>query len=94
MLDLYSFYFLIQGKKWISNPQTQNGSLHKSSPFDRLTDDVVLRIFSFLQSTQLALCGRVSRRWHVLAWEPQLWSTIVLSGDHLSADRALKVITF
>lgn len=65
----------------------------RSSPFDRLTDDVVLRVFSFLPSAQLALCGRVSRRWHVLAWEPQLWSTIVLSGDNVPADRALKVLS-
>jgi F-box/leucine-rich repeat protein 7 len=53
-----------------------------------------LRILSYLPSAQLALCGRVCRRWHVLAWEPQLWSTIVLTGDNLSVDRALKVIQF
>lgn len=85
----------MKGKKWIT-PQTQtqiHGGSYKSSPFDRLTDDMVVRIFSFLPSMQLALCARVSRRWHVLAWEPQLWSTIVLSGENLSVDRALKVKT-
>lgn len=60
-------------------------------PFERLTDDLVLRVFSFLASSQLALCGRVCRRWHVLAWQPQLWSTVELTGDNLSVDRALKV---
>lgn len=88
-LVLMFLYDVAQGKKW----QTQQTLLHnyKSSVFERLSDDLVLRIFSFLVSSQLALCGRVCRRWHVLAWEPQLWSTITLSGDNLSADRALKV---
>ena len=85
----------LQGKKWAPHTSSQTQlpahGTYKSSVFERLTDDVVVRIFSFLPSSQLALCGRVCRRWHVLAWEPQLWSTIVLSGDNLSVDRALKV---
>ena len=76
-----------KGKKW----STSTSSAHKTSLFDRLSDDLLLRIFSLLTSSELAVCGRVCRRWHVLAWQPQLWSTIVLTGDNLSVDRALKV---
>jgi len=78
-----------KGKKW----STSTSSAHKTSLFDRLSDDLLLRIFSLLTSSELAVCGRVCRRWHVLAWQPQLWSTIVLTGDNLSVDRALKSIT-
>lgn len=50
-----------------------------------------MHIFSYLSSAQLVLCSRVCRRWHVLAWEPQLWSVVSLSGESVPADRALKV---
>ena len=76
---------LLQGKKWSTT------STHKTSLFERLTDDLLLRIFSLLTSSEVAVCGRVCRRWHVLAWQPQLWSTIILTGENLSVDRALKV---
>ena len=83
------FFFSRQGKRWAT--PTQSGGNYKFSYFERLTDDVLLRVFSFLSSTQLALCSRVCRRWHVLAWEPHLWSSVYLSGENLPADRALKV---
>ncbi|XP_032790547.2 LOW QUALITY PROTEIN: F-box/LRR-repeat protein 7 [Daphnia magna] len=83
-----------KGKRWVTPSLSQQlGGSFKFSYFDQLTDDVLLRVFSFLSSSHLALCSRVCRRWHVLAWEPQLWSSIYLSGDNLHTDRALKSIT-
>ncbi|KAK2719325.1 F-box/LRR-repeat protein 7-like isoform X1 [Artemia franciscana] len=71
-----------KGKKW-----------GRGSGFDRLPDDVVLKIFSNMSSTQLCNMARVNRRFYALAWEPQLWTRINLSGEQLNADKALKTLT-
>lgn len=55
-----------------------------------LPDHLLVRIFSFLTSTELASCALVSRRWLGLAWDPQLWHTITLQGEDVSGDKALK----
>ncbi len=60
---------------------------------DTLPDPVLLQVLSYLCTPQLCRCARVSRRWYNLAWDPRLWSTIRLTGELLSADRALKVLT-
>ncbi|GBL87412.1 F-box/LRR-repeat protein 7 [Araneus ventricosus] len=65
---------------------------HKSSLFDRLPDELILRIFSFLSSNQLCVCARVCRRWYFLAWEPQLWTTVCLSSEKINVDRGLKTL--
>lgn len=66
--------------------------LPRSSYFDRLTDQLILKIFSFLSTNQLCVCARACRRWYFLAWEPQLWTTITLTGEKINADRALKTL--
>lgn len=66
--------------------------LHKSSPFDRLTDELVVKIFSYLTTSELCSCARVCRRWHCLAWEPRLWTSVTLCGEGMSGDRAIKSI--
>ncbi|XP_075221351.1 F-box and leucine-rich repeat protein 7 [Lycorma delicatula] len=63
---------------------------NKASCFDRLPDDVVLKIFSWLTSSELCVCTRVCRRWEALAWDPQLWRTISLSGEGRCGDRAIR----
>jgi len=62
----------------------------KNSPFDRLPDDAIIKIFSWLDSSELCVCARVCRRWEHLAWEPRLWRTIKLSGDAVCGDRAIR----
>ncbi|GAB6022872.1 hypothetical protein CHUAL_006969 [Chamberlinius hualienensis] len=66
--------------------------LPKSSPFDKLTDDVLLKVFSYLSTNQLCTCARVCRRWYFLTWEPQLWTTIEMTGANVPVDRALRTI--
>lgn len=73
---------LYKGKKY----QIRNNS------FDRLTDDLIIRIFSFLRSTDLSCCAKVCRRFDSLVWTPSLWRTIQLEGDHVSGDRAIRGI--
>ncbi|XP_059390691.1 F-box/LRR-repeat protein 7 [Carassius carassius] len=60
---------------------------------DILPDSVLLHVLSYLSTPQLCRCARACRRWYNLAWDPRLWSTIRLTGELLSADRALKVLT-
>uniref|UniRef100_T1JF58 F-box domain-containing protein n=1 Tax=Strigamia maritima TaxID=126957 RepID=T1JF58_STRMM len=65
----------------------------KGSFFDKLSDDVILKIFSGLSPHQLCACAQVCRRWYFLVWEPQLWTTIKLNGPHIYVDRALRMLT-
>ena len=60
--------------------------------FERLPDAVVVHVLSFLTTNQLIRCSRVSRRFYFLAWEPDLWTHVCLTGESLDADLALKTI--
>lgn len=74
-----------------SGQQTPNAWTKKSpstrpisgSGFDRLPDDVVLRIFYWLDSCELCQISRVCRRFESLAWKPILWKIISLKGEHV-----------
>jgi hypothetical protein len=58
-------------------PPTQSGS----SPFERLSDEVILPIFSFLTQPQLCGIASVNKRFQTLALEPSLWKKITLDDD-------------
>ncbi|KAF2352175.1 Leucine-rich repeat [Trinorchestia longiramus] len=75
------------------SPSYKGKKLPRSSPFDRLADELVVKVFSFLPTTSLCTVSRVCRRWYALAWEPSLWTSICLAGDAVHADKALKQIT-
>ena len=62
------------------------------NPFNRLPDGVVLRILSYLNTNDLVVCSRISRRFYFLAWDPELWTSVSLSGEGTDADLALKTI--
>nr|CAD7451956.1 unnamed protein product [Timema tahoe] len=62
----------------------------KNSPFDRLPDKAALKIFEWLDSSDLCACAMVCRRWAHLAWEPLLWRTIQLRGEGVCGDRAVR----
>ncbi|XP_068085911.1 F-box/LRR-repeat protein 7 [Anabrus simplex] len=64
----------------------------KSSPFERLPDDCVLRVFSWLDSSELSVCARVCRRWESLAWEPSLWRAVRLRGEGVCGDKAIRAV--
>ena len=67
------------------------GAAAAVSYFDYVPDGVVVRVLSFLDSGQIVLCSRVSRRFYFLAWEPELWREIQITG-HIDADLALRII--
>ncbi|XP_018566549.1 F-box/LRR-repeat protein 7-like [Anoplophora glabripennis] len=71
---------LYKGKKYQS----------KNNSFDRLPDELVTKIFSFLTSIDLSICAQVCRRFDILAWTPSLWRVITLEGEVVSGDRAIR----
>ncbi|XP_054752126.2 F-box/LRR-repeat protein 7-like [Lytechinus pictus] len=73
-------------------PSSRTLDVQRPSPFDRLTDSVITHMFSYLSTKQLCRCSCVSRRWHRLAWQPMLWTTIRLSGRRLDVNFALRVL--
>ena len=64
----------------------------RSSPLDQLTDEVMVKIMSYLTSNMIVSVARVCRRFYFLAWEPVLWQRVLFTGETLDADRALKMV--
>lgn len=65
----------------------------RSGPgFDRLSDDIILKIFSWLDPCDLCNITRVCHRFESLVWKPVLWKNITLKGDGISGDKVLKTI--
>lgn len=65
----------------------------RPSPFDMMTDDVIVKILSNLPTDQLCRCSCVCERWYRLAWDPLLWKKIVIHNDAVDIDKALKYLT-
>lgn len=72
--------------------QQEKAKRRPPSLTERLPDDLLLRVFSCLDSTDLCSCARVCRRWETLAWDPSLWTTLTLLGENLSGDKAIRCI--
>jgi hypothetical protein len=65
----------------------------RPSPFDLITDDVIVKVMSHLSTDQLCRCSRVSQRWYRLVWDPTLWKTIAINSDKCNVDKALRYLT-
>ena len=59
---------------------------------ESLSDDLILRIFSLLDSASLVRCGQVCRQFYLLAWQSPLWTSLSLTGDRLDADLAVRSV--
>lgn len=66
---------------------------HKPSLFDLITDDVIVKIFSYLSSDQLCRSSRVCQRWYRVVWDPLLWKQIVINSERINVDKAIKYLT-
>lgn len=84
-----------------SNANQQLGSFARqnqfSASFDRLSDEVILRIFSHLPHKETLRISTVCKRWHKIASDSRLWSQVSLrpeiSGLHVTnADLLADVI--
>ncbi|KAH8244013.1 hypothetical protein KR032_012191 [Drosophila birchii] len=73
-------------------PWNRKGPFRCGPLFDRLPDEAVVKIFSWLDSCELCNVARVCRRFEHLAWRPVLWKVISLRGEHLNGDKTLKMI--
>ncbi|XP_071942321.1 uncharacterized protein [Antedon mediterranea] len=61
--------------------------------FDLLSDDLIIKILSYLSSRQLCRTAGVCRRFYKLSWQPVLWTNIRITGENTDVDRAMKVLT-
>ncbi|CAG9759896.1 unnamed protein product [Ceutorhynchus assimilis] len=62
----------------------------KNNFFDTLSDQQVIKIFTYLNSIDLSTVAQVCRRFDALAWTPSLWRTIIIEGEYISGDKAIK----
>lgn len=80
----------------VSRSSTPARRLHhvhqEKNHFAQLPDAVLMKILSFLNTNELVKCSRISRRFYFISWEPELWQSIVLTGETIDADLALKTI--
>lgn len=60
--------------------------------FDSLPNDVIIKVFQWLDTYDLLTLATVCRRFEKLIWDPALWKTIALKGDGISGDKALNCI--
>ncbi|XP_053670313.1 F-box/LRR-repeat protein 7 [Anopheles nili] len=68
-------------------------SPYRAGPlFDRIPDELMVRIFEWLDSSELCNIARVCRRFESVIWNPALWKIIKIKGEENSGDRAIKTI--
>lgn len=48
--------------------------------FNKLTDELCIKLFSWLDSCDLSNVSKVCKRFDSIVWRPQLWRTITLKG--------------
>lgn len=61
-------------------PWSKKGPCRSGPGFDRLPDDIIVRIFNWLDSCELCNITRVCRRFETIAWNPILWKSITIKG--------------
>ncbi|XP_058058404.1 F-box/LRR-repeat protein 7 [Anopheles bellator] len=71
----------------------RGSALYRAGPFfDRVPDELMVRIFEWLDSSELCNIARVCRRFESVIWNPTLWKIIKIKGEENSGDRAIKTI--
>ncbi|XP_039448231.1 F-box/LRR-repeat protein 7-like [Culex pipiens pallens] len=69
------------------------GAMFRAGPlFDRLSDELMVKIFEWLDSCELCNIARVCKRFESVIWSPTLWKVIKIKGENNSGDRAIKTI--
>lgn len=51
--------------------------------FNRLSNDLVIRIFEWLSSSDLCNLAQVCKRFETVVWNPILWRHIIIKGNKL-----------
>lgn len=60
--------------------------------FDSLPNEVIVKIFQWIDTYDLLLLATVCRRFEKLIWNPLLWKKISLKGEQINGDKALNSI--
>ncbi|CAL1536226.1 unnamed protein product, partial [Lymnaea stagnalis] len=69
------------------------GHVSRTTPFESLPNDVLLKILSHLPTDHLCKCAQVCRHWYNVVWDnPILWTSIVINNPNIDIDRALKYL--
>lgn len=86
---------LDQGYHTLASPSPSAGNSHPlanvrnrtrhETPFNKLSDDVIIKIFSYVDSCDLCNISKVCKRFEALVWRPFLWKSIKLKGKKLMA---------
>lgn len=58
-----------------------SGAQHRGPLFDLLPNDVIVKIFQWMNTYELCNLATVCRRFEKLIWSPMLWKKIVLRGE-------------
>ncbi|XP_055545274.1 F-box/LRR-repeat protein 7 [Wyeomyia smithii] len=70
-----------------------SSALFRSGPiFDRLSDELITKVFEWLDSSDLCNIARVCKRFEMVIWNQTLWNVIKIKGENNSGDRAIKTI--
>jgi hypothetical protein len=56
-----------------SRPKAKESGQHERQPIDLLPDELMIRIFSFLNENDLFRTSEVCRRWNRLSFDLNLW---------------------
>ena len=77
-----------------SELQEMNSRL-SADPFEGLSDELILRVFSYLvcDARSLCRCAAVSRRFRDVAWRPQLWRALSLADPSLTDARLVALLS-
>ena len=63
-----------------------------TSPFDKLPDEIMLKIFSFLSFESLGNCNQVSHRMKRIAEDTSLWEKVEAEGKVIPAGFVEKIV--
>eukprot|EP00058_Branchiostoma_floridae_P017114 XP_002602602.1 hypothetical protein BRAFLDRAFT_281526 [Branchiostoma floridae] len=71
--------------RWMSrnHDRQKNDSTMGQVPWERLSDELLLSVFSWLNKRDLSRCMMVCSRWHNVGLDESLWGRIDLSGKAL-----------
>lgn len=78
----------------MSKKPTKKKMSRKTSPFEKLTDDAIAKVFSYLTTDELcAACPAVCRRWYSITWGTRsLWTQIEFGDAAVDVDKGLRSV--
>ena len=79
---------------YICRKPTKKKMNRKTSPFEKLTDNLIAKIFSFFTTDELcAACPGVCRRWYSIVWGTRsLWTHVEFGNSRVDVDKGLRSV--